>query len=143
MAVAALNSLGAASRSAASIGNRAVAQGLADELMAEVLQTAYSDPDGTSVFGPDGAESTGPRAAFDDVDDYHGWSQSPPQDRNGDVIPNREDWRHRVEVTFVQSANPTLPTPGNTDQGVKRIHITIEYQGQRLAEQLALRTNTD
>ena len=40
MAVAALNALGAATKSANSIGNRAVAAGLADELMSEIIDAA-------------------------------------------------------------------------------------------------------
>ena len=44
MAVATLNGLGAATKSAESIGNRAIAVGLADELMSEIVQQPYSDP---------------------------------------------------------------------------------------------------
>jgi MSHA pilin protein MshD len=143
MAVAALNSLGAATRSADSIGNRAVAMGLADELMAEILQTAYSEPTATPAFGPEGAESAGPRSAFDDVDDYNSWNQSPPKYRDGTTIPDRTNWRHKVQVSYVQPANPTLATPGNTDQGAKRIKVTIEFKNNVLAEQFAVRTATD
>src|SRR5262245_53710903 len=67
MTVAALNTLGAATTSSDSTGNRAIAQGLADDLMAEVLDAAYSEPAGGTTFGPEGAESAGPRSAFDDV----------------------------------------------------------------------------
>ena len=45
MTVAALNSLGAATRSGMSTGNRAVALGLADDLMAEILTAEYDDLD--------------------------------------------------------------------------------------------------
>ena len=44
MAVATLNSLGAATKSSDSIGNRAVAAGLADELMSEIVQHALQRP---------------------------------------------------------------------------------------------------
>src|SRR5215212_1263637 len=47
MAVAALNALGAATKSANSIGNRAVAAGIADELMSEIAMQSYSDPNGS------------------------------------------------------------------------------------------------
>src|SRR5687767_9398119 len=47
MAVATLNALGAATKSSDSIGNRAIAAGLADELMSEIVQQPYSDPDGS------------------------------------------------------------------------------------------------
>jgi prepilin-type N-terminal cleavage/methylation domain-containing protein len=141
MAVAALNSLGAATRSSEWIGNRAVAQGLADELLAEILQTAYAEPSGSLAFGPDGAESVGPRSAFDDVDDYNGWNTSPPQYRDGTAMPDRAEWRQRVEVDRVEPTDPTQSTA--SDEGAKRIRVLIEYRDQVLAEQIAVRTNID
>jgi hypothetical protein len=143
MSVVALNGLGAATKSGESIGNRAIAIGLADDLMAEIVPLPYSDPNDAPTFGPEGAESSGPRSAFDDVDDFNGWNESPPQDRDGVTIPNRADFRHRVEVTRVLAANPTQTTSGSTDEGVKRIHVIVEYRGIVLADQFAVRTNTD
>jgi type II secretory pathway pseudopilin PulG len=141
MAVAALNSLGAATRSSESIGNRAVALGLANELMAEIMQSAYSEPSGGSSLGPDGGESSGPRSAFDDVDDYHDWNKSPPQNRDGTTMPDRTEWRHRVVVTRVVPDDPTQTT--SSEQGAKRICVTIEYRNQTIAEMVAVSTNTD
>jgi MSHA pilin protein MshD len=139
MAVAALNSLGAATRSSQSIGNRAVAIGLADELMSEILQAEYSEPSGAASLGPDSGEIGGPRSVFDDVDDYDGWNESPPQYRDGTPMPDRNDWRHRVEVDHVLPADSTQ-TAGS-DQGAKRIHVVIEYRDDILIEQIAVRTN--
>jgi type II secretory pathway pseudopilin PulG len=141
MTVAALNSLGAATRSSESIGNRAVASGLADELMSEILQSAYGEPTGATSIGPDGAESSGPRSAFDDVDDYDGWNKSPPQYRDGTNMPDRANWRHRVQVIRVVPGDPTQTS--GSEQGAKRIRVTIEYRGNVLAQQTAVRTNTD
>jgi type II secretory pathway pseudopilin PulG len=141
MAVAALNTLGAATRSADSLGNRAVAAGLADELMSEILQVAYSDPNSSPVFGPEGAESSGPRSAFDDVDDYDGWNKSPPQYRDGTAIPNRTGWRQIVTITRVVPADPTQTT--GSDQAAKRIKVTIQHNNETLAEQYAVRANLD
>jgi type II secretory pathway pseudopilin PulG len=141
MAVAALNSLGAATRSAESIGNRAVALALADELMAEITQLPYEDPSQTALFGRESGEAATPRSGFDDVDDYHNWSQSPPQYRDGTVIPDRTRWRHRVQIRRVTPSNPSQTLA--TDQGAKIIQVTIEYDDEVLAEQTAIRTNTD
>jgi MSHA pilin protein MshD len=141
MSVAALNSLGAATRSSHSIGNRAVAMGLADELMSEILQQPYEEPTQTVSFGRESGESATPRSGFDDVDDYNGWSQSPPQYRSGTTIPDRTNWTHRVQVSRVSPTN--LTTTSVTDQGVKRITVTIEHDGEVVAEQIAFRTNTD
>jgi prepilin-type N-terminal cleavage/methylation domain-containing protein len=141
LAVATLNGLGAATRSADSVGNRAIAAGLADELMSEISQQPYSDPNGSAVFGREGGESASPRSAFDDVDDYDAWTASPPQYRDGTVIPDRTNWRQRVVVTRVVPATPTITSA--TDQGMKRIRVTIEFKSQVLADQTTFRTNTD
>src|SRR5262245_3378819 len=58
MAVAALDALAAATKSSNSIGNRAVAAALADELMSEIMMQSYSDPDGSPVFGHESGEAT-------------------------------------------------------------------------------------
>lgn len=141
LAVATLNSLGAATRSADSIGNRAIAAGLADELLSEILQQPYRDPDGAAVFGIESGEAASPRAAFDDVDDYHGWTASPPQYRDGTTIPDRPNWRQRVAVTWLVPSN--LTQSSGSDQGVKRIRVQIEYNNVVLTEQTAIRANTD
>lgn len=141
MAVAALNSLGAATRSSTSIGNRAVALGLAEELMAEILQQAYREPSGAVGLGRDSGELLGPRSVFDDVDDYSGWNQSPPQYRDGSVMAERANWRHRVYVTYVVPSNPTQTSA--TDQGALQVRVTVEYRDQLLAELIAVRTDTD
>jgi type II secretory pathway pseudopilin PulG len=141
MAVAALNSLGAATSSSESIGNRAVALGLADELMSEILQAPYSDPTDTPALGHESGEPVGPRSTFDDVDDYEDWDQNPPQYRDGTTMPNRAEWRRRVLVEYVQAGDPTQTV--GLDQGVKRIRVIVQYGDQVLAEQVALRTDTD
>src|SRR5262245_52848311 len=141
MAVAALEALGAATKSANSIGNRAVAAGMADELMSEILMQPYSDPDGSPMFGHESGESTNVRSAFDDIDDYDGWNASPPQYRDRTTIPDRTNWRQRVTVTYVAPTN--LTTTSGTDQGVKRIRVQIEYQNQVLADEYDFRSDTD
>ena len=141
MAVATLNALGAATKSSDTIGNRAIASGLADELMSEISQQPYSDPDGSTGFGREGGESASPRSAFDDVDDYDTWTASPPQYRDGTTIPDRTNWRQSVVITRVVPTNPSQTS--GTEQGAKRIRVTIEFKSQVLADQTAFRTNAD
>jgi MSHA pilin protein MshD len=141
MGVAALNTLGAATRSSHAIGDRAVALGLADELMSEILQAAYKEPNQTPVFGRESGEPASPRTAYDDVDDYDGLNESPPLFRDGSTIPDRADWRQRVQVARVAPGNPSQTI--GSDQGAKRIRVTIEYRNQVVAEYFAVRTDTD
>ena len=143
MAVAALNALGAATRSAMSTGNRAIAAGLADELITEALARAYSDPDEPPLFGPEDGEENGPRSVFDDIDDYHGWDENPVEDANGVAQPDREKFRRYAAVQLVAPEDPTQNSPGNTDMGVKRIRVRVEYGGQVLAEQFAICTDAE
>jgi len=141
MTVAALNALGAATRSSTTAGDRAIALGLADDLMAEILRAAYSDPDETPEFGPENSEGAGPRTAFDDVDDFHNWNQKPPQTSDGTALADRDDWRRRVTVTYVEPGDPTQLTTGNVDEGAKRIQVAVEYRDTVLIEQIAIRTD--
>lgn len=143
MIVVALNALGAVTRSSASFGNRAVALGLAEDLMAEILQSAYSDPDEDPAFGREGSELASPRTQFDDVDDYQNWSQQPPQARDGTPLADRDDWLRRVTVERVAADNPNQVSGGSTDTGAKRVHVFVEYRGEVLVELVAVRTDTD
>lgn len=50
------------------------AMDLTDALMEEILRLPYDDPDGASNPGPEAGESN--RTLFDNIDDYHGFSQA-------------------------------------------------------------------
>jgi MSHA pilin protein MshD len=139
--VAVLNTLGAATKSSQAAGNRAVAIGLADDLMAEVLKAKYVDPGASPVFGPETGESGSSRAAFNDVDDYNGWSEQPPQAKNGTAMTDRSDWRRRVTVDRVTVSDPTKTS--STETGVKRVQVDVDYKGTNMIEQTALRTDSD
>jgi type II secretory pathway pseudopilin PulG len=141
LTVVALDSLGAATRSADSTGDRAVAAGLAEELMAEILQTKYSEPSGSATLGRDAGETAGLRSTFDDVDDYTGWNECPPKYRDGTKMADRDDLRQTVQVTWVVPTN--LRQTSATDQGAKRIIVTIKSEDIVLAQRSAVRTNTD
>src|SRR5690606_11224164 len=75
-----LTSATAAVQSSTELSRMTIARGLAEQLMDEVAGTRF--PDGVT---PRASHSL-PRATFDDVDDFAGWSASPPVDRNGRAI---------------------------------------------------------
>ena len=139
--VATLNALGAATSSSRTSGNRSVAIALADDLMAEILKAKYVDPGSSPVFGPETGESGTSRAAFNDVDDYNGWSEQPPQAHDGTQMTDRSDWQRRVTVERVTASDPTATSSSET--GVKRITVDVDYKGTNMIEQTALRTDTD
>jgi prepilin-type N-terminal cleavage/methylation domain-containing protein len=141
MTVAALNGLGAATRSGQLAGNRGIAHGLADDLMNEILNTAYAEPSGAVGIGLDTGE-TAPRTNFDDVDDFHNWNQKPPQAADGTTIPNRAAFRQRVTVEKVVPTDPAQVVAG-ADQGAKRICVMIECNDVELARRVAVVTDFD
>jgi hypothetical protein len=137
--VGALKSVGAVVRGRISTGNTGKAEQLADQLMAEILQSHYREPIDTPVFGQEATESSSLRSSWDDVDDYHLWAASPPQNRPGTVIPDSIGWGRSVTVAWVNPSNPALTV--GSDQGVKRITVTVQWNGQVLATKTALRSN--
>jgi len=71
-----LSSLGAAIRSSSNAALSAEARGLAAQLMDEIASVRFPPETNTPPAG-----ST--REFFDDIDDYQGWSSSPPKNRKG------------------------------------------------------------
>ncbi len=123
LVVASLNTLGASKVSQRNLGVHSVGQLLSSALMSEIMNQEYEDPSKTSVFGIDLTENFLLRSSFDDVDDYNGWTASPPQNRDGSVIPGLTGWRQSVQVTIVDSSD--LQMERFFDTGQKRITVTI------------------
>ena len=136
--IAALNSVGARLRHQALLADQQRAHRLAEQLLAEVLEHRYADPDETPIFGPEASESGGTRSVFDDVDDFDGWDQTGPVDRDGVALANATLWRRTVNVAYVP-ANDMTGTSGS-DQGLKRITVNVYYDGQLLASRVGIRS---
>ncbi len=124
------------------ISDVALAKHLANQLMTEILNDRYIDAGPTPLFGPESGEppvALGPRSAYDDVDDYHLWSRTPPEDRSGAALANLNGWQREVVVEWVEPADPSTASP--TDQGVKRITVTVRRGGNILTQLVALRSD--
>jgi type II secretory pathway pseudopilin PulG len=113
---------------------------LARRLMTEIEQCLYVDPANTGTLGPEGGESTGSRSAFNDVDDYTGWSESPPQNKDGTVIPGYTGWTRAATVVWVDPNNPS--SVQNSDMGAKRITVTVTDPRGRKTTSVSLRSST-
>lgn len=111
---------------------------LAQAMLAESVVEPYEDEGASPVFGLETGEPAATRLLFDDVDDYHGWSSSPPRDRAGLAYPGFDGWQRQVTVQWVQPSNPAVPVA--TDQGLKRVTVTVSRNGKVLAEARALRS---
>ena len=139
--VAALNSVGAARSGDIKNAERRVALVLARDLMAEILEQHYADPDyGLGSFGLASAEiGDGSRALWEDVDDYDGWSASPPQEKDGTPM----DWASRYgRAVTVQWVEPTdLATIQSSETGAKLITVTVTHDDLELVTLTAVRTD--
>ena len=132
MSVAALNTLGAATRSSMDNSDRGIATSLAGDLMAEILNKHYQDPVGSATFGIESAETASGRLAFDDVDDYDAWISQPPVFVDGTPIPDRDAWKRYVDVRHVDPNDLNSVLSDTNDQGVKRIEVFVYHDGQQV-----------
>lgn len=139
MVVMALNTLGSSARSNRIAASLSKGPALATQLMTEVLQGHYEEPNETVTFGPEASETGGTRATFDDVDDYHNWSATPPQDADGTAISGLAGWQRSVTVAYADPNNPTV-TVGD-DRGLKLITVTVTSSAGQQSTLTALRSN--
>jgi type II secretory pathway pseudopilin PulG len=138
MFVAALNTVGTsrvAQHKAALVGRGRM---FAESLMAEILQQSYQEPGETYVFGREAGESETVRTVYDDVDDYHGWTESPLAAQDGTALPNSADWSRTVTVEWVDPQQPKQVKV--TESGAKRITVVAAFRNVPQATVVAVRT---
>jgi type II secretory pathway pseudopilin PulG len=123
--------------------DRTIAEGLAQQLLDEILQKRYVEPGqagNTTALGPNSGE-TG-RSTFDDTDDYHAYSASPLQACDGQTLGTSDGagvarpesfrlpasyfgrWRQSVKVCYLDPA--TLQPLASGTSYVRAIEVTIE-----------------
>ncbi len=137
--VLSLDLVGASATGQKNMGDHGRARLLALGLMSEILAQFYEEPDDTPIFGRESSETGGSRPDYDDVDDYHDWSASPPETRDGTAMTDLTGWERAVTVEYVEPAD--LTTTSVTDTGVKRITVSVSYNNNELATMVAVRTN--
>ena len=139
MLVAALNAATAARLADYKLTERNRALLLAQALLSEIVQQAYDDPvAGVGSFGLETGESTGNRSLFDDVDDYNGWSATPPQNRDGTAVAGTTGYEQAVSVAWVQPTD--LSQVSGSETGLKQIKVTIRRNGRPIITLMAYRT---
>lgn len=140
--VASLKSVGAVMRTWQAASDRGEAMDLARELMAEVTQAAYRDPeDSGDALGLNSGESGTTRTDFDDIDDYYGWTASPPEARDGTALTEYTGWSRSVALKKVNQANPAVVlSDASIDVGVRRIAVTVTDPAGRSITLYAIRS---
>lgn len=124
--------------------NRAAAQRIiASQLAADLIQTITTRPykqAGTSTIGKDGTAETNP-GNFNDVDDYNGWTETPPKDyTHGKQLTGLAGWTRSVVVIWIEPSDLNLAS--TTDKGLKRIHVSVTYQGRVMASAIGFAGGT-
>ena len=102
-----------------------VAISYADSMLQEIVSKEFEDPDGSA--GSFGTEESS-RAEYDDVDDFDGLSNTPPQRLDGTPLDDYGGYSRRVIVNNVTAANPDATSPetdGSTS--LKRITVYVRW----------------
>ncbi len=136
--VVAMNMVGASRITQSRYADREQALLLAEDLLNDIVALPYEDPDGGIAFGIEIGESLSLRLSFDDADDYHGTTESPPADSEGNAIPGAERFTRSVVVQWVEVDDPETISPSET--GVKRVTVTVNLAGRKMAELSGLRS---
>jgi hypothetical protein len=120
------------------VAERITARFLAEGLLTEILAKDYKEA-GSTTIGLDPGESSTSKANYDDVDDFHNWSESPPQSADGTPMPDLAGWRRSVEVAYVDPTD--LSRTSLSDTGAKRITVTVAHNEAVVATRIAIRTD--
>jgi hypothetical protein len=118
----------------------AVSSFLAKEMMEEIIAKPFDDPDGDDdVLGPGGSESG--RGDFDNVDDYHGWTESSDsggiRDVNGLTCTDGRagGMQRSVTTEYVKLDDQTVFFD---EPSFVRITVTINHDGSELVKLVRL-----
>ena len=135
--VAALRATGGSARIQYKNAERATARMLADSMMSDVLTLPYEDPYVTPLFGRESGETTSSKSNYDDLDDFNGWTEAPPQWKDGSTMSNLSGWRVTVTVDRVRAATPTATT--STESGAKRVTVKVLHNGYTVLTKVAFK----
>ncbi|MGA2060148.1 MAG: hypothetical protein ABSG67_06675 [Thermoguttaceae bacterium] len=132
----------------------AIARGMAQQLMDEIVGCMYFEPGvdpHSTILGPDGSEAAGgTRQYYDDSDDFNGLRTMPPKDFYGIALGKDDglggqrnslfqipaglidNWQQEVDVYYVSETNLStkLPTGQTSDYRVVEVRITANNPGQ-------------
>ncbi len=123
-------------KSPAVMSNAIKGNSLGSDLMEEILSKKWDENstgsgpiNDSSKTPPDelGPESGETRPDFDDVDDYNNYTESPPKDRNGNVLSDFSSYTRSVEVYYVAGSETNdYETKISDVSNFKKIVITVK-----------------
>ncbi|MFG0244455.1 MAG: hypothetical protein ACF8MF_00170 [Phycisphaerales bacterium JB052] len=125
-------------RSGSVMADKAIATSLARELSEEISTKYFTAPGSADLetLAPGMAET---RSTYNDIDDYNGLSNSPPQLSDGTKLANLAGWTRSVKVEHMSLIDPSSNSRGYS--GGKRVTVTVSKDGVQLAEIVTLHTH--
>ncbi|MBS0197533.1 MAG: prepilin-type N-terminal cleavage/methylation domain-containing protein [Planctomycetes bacterium] len=111
---------------------RSTGAALAMGLLEEAAAQPYAGSGGSVIKALRGLLLTD-KSKFVSVDDYDGWRESPPQDASGKPMAGLSGWTRMVSVDPVDPAN--LDATVNVETGMKRIRVTVFYDGRSVRQE--------
>jgi len=131
--VSTLSIVGPIARSSTVQADKLVAANLANEMAEEIGSKLFIDPAAESqdALGIDKDDSVFIRSMYDDIDDFHGWSSSPPKNSFGGPYTSMKEWTRSVTVMHVMLADPSAESKTNT--GLKKVTVEVSKNGTVLS----------
>lgn len=134
---AASTSIGAQARAADRAAGRFLAHGLVSELLAK----PYEDPNtGSTGVNLNVNGTLANKTTATSINDFNGWTESPPQDPDGNAIPGFSAWTRSVTVQWVNPSDPG--TVVTTECGAKLVTVTVKKGGVIMYKSSGLRVRT-
>ena len=122
----------------------AVANLLAQDLMEEIICKSFDEdptnPTSSANLGPERNESRSGAPTtrnYDDVDDYDGYTETPPKEVDGTVMTDYTGYTRSVVVEYVSETN--LDTVSTAITRYKRITVTVSWTSGGTAQSTVLR----
>lgn len=130
--------------------DRLIAQGLACQMLDEILGNCYSEGNAIPYdiyLRPGSLEAaTGNRSRFDDIDDFNGWVEEPPKDSWGIPLGQEDGWggyrppaarsaslqrfRREVRVAYVLPPNYSTPLPQGYVTDFRLVEVRVYRRKQ-------------
>lgn len=129
--IAAMNVAGSSIKSQHDNSTNSRSNLIAKSLMSEIVNRPFEDLNQTPGFGLESGESSSNRSAFDDVDDYNGWSKAPPEDASGTALANASGLTRTVTVFKAAPSNLTVAANNGP---VKVIKVKVLRDAEVVAE---------
>lgn len=90
----------------------------------EITSRDFQDRD-APIFGLETGESASTRTDFDDIDDYHDQTISPPTYRDSEIFPGTNGWSIAFIVSPAEADGTILPTHSAAVAPLRRIQLIL------------------